>query len=601
MAGIKLTLNLTQEKGDDEQAKGKAQAKAAANRKASANETIEEAWQRIFAMRLSDKDRKLVELAKDAYDDGKIGRLKDGKMTKQEAIQMGKRYAEKTEVVEREKRAKETLENKPDNYYVITDDDQLPKFLERLREECRLQRKEWADRFEMLGVKSMTAGDFEGTGIDSYIDLSIGFSIWLPLLDEGYYLPYGHVPGFDVPYAFQEDDAQLTRSKVLATISPYLSQPTEGKTFHMGAARYDLHIAENDGYTIKGCVWDTLDAMRNMYEHEESYALKELIKKYGKLFGVDGTVHTFEDLFGNRSPAPYNVELVGIYAINDVKYGWSLFEWQFEIMAKRDKLLECYALIDSKLPETDVFLERSGFLLDFEELKRLENEFRPKIKEAEQRVFDTYKIDDEFIRKMDRKIKANKIQKWIKAQENRIKKKREQIQKKKDKLRELEEHNKTHLKSYQNEKEMLLKYEKELSELVPATEDNAPQEVTTFEITNSNHIGYLIYDHLGIADKTYKIDKSKTRSVAADVLEMYYEDEPSLEPLATVAEYTKLLTTYIEPMLGSNGKNSVIEVDGRVHTNFKAGGTRTGRYASKSYTGRPQELIKEVNRIANAT
>ena len=57
----------------------------------------------------------------------------------------------------------------------------------------------------------MTAGDFEGTGIDSYIDLSIGFSIWLPLLDEGYYLPYGHVDMRGVDgFEFLADDFAFT-------------------------------------------------------------------------------------------------------------------------------------------------------------------------------------------------------------------------------------------------------------------------------------------------------------------------------------------------------------------------------------------------------
>ncbi|MDT2194097.1 hypothetical protein [Paenibacillus larvae] len=49
---------------------------------------------------------------------------------------------------------------------------------------------EWAGKYDFLGVKSLTAGDFEGTGVDSYSN-SIGFSIWLPLLGGGYYLRMG--------------------------------------------------------------------------------------------------------------------------------------------------------------------------------------------------------------------------------------------------------------------------------------------------------------------------------------------------------------------------------------------------------------------------
>lgn len=585
MQAPKLRLNIRQPTD------GAERLQTAAERKKAASETLEEAFARIGAMKLSNKEREYYNVAYKAFLDGRIGVLPPGKLTKSAIVEKGRQLAKEREEELRKQRISETLANKPDNYFILTDDSELPKFIDRVREEVALQQREWNGRFEMLGVKSMTAGDFEGTGTDPYIDLSIGFSIWLPLLNEGYYLPYGHVDGFDVPYAFQPGDKQLTRSKVIETIAPYLSHPKHGKTFHMGSARYDLHIAINDGYQIHGCVWDTLDAMHLMNEHEEAYGLKPLIQKYGKHFGISGDVFTFEDLFGNRSPAPFNTEIVGIYAINDVKYGWSLFEWQFEIMKKTDNLMKCYSMIDKDLPETDVFIERCGFRINFDLLKQLEVEFEEKVEEATKRVFETYKIDDEFIRKMDRTINAKKIKKWIAQQENRIKTMREKIEKKQAKVAELEANGKTHTKSYQNEVELLRKYKRDLAEMAEPTEENAPQEITEFSITNDNHLAYLIYDHLGIEDRTYKIDRNKKRSVAADVLEIYYAEEPSLEPLATVAEYTKLLTTYIRPILGTGDKPSVIEIDGRLHSNFKAGGTTTGRYSSSSYNGRNPEVV----------
>src|SRR5690625_2549051 len=194
---------------------------------------------------------------------------------------------------------------------------------------------------------------------------------------------------------------------------------------------------------------------------------------------------------------------------------------------------------------------------------------------------------------MDRTINANKIQKWIETHKKRIERLKERIKTKEARVRELEAMEKTHTKMYENEVEMLERYRRDLTELDEATIENAPQEITEFVITNHNHIGYLIYDHLKIEDKTHIVDKFKKRSTAANVLEMYYEDEPALEPLASVAEYTKLLSTYIRPYLGSDGEESAVEVTGRLHSNFKAGGTRTGRYSSSSYNGRPKELYTE--------
>ncbi|WP_309241926.1 DNA polymerase [Brevibacillus daliensis] len=529
------------------------------------------------------KELALFTAARQAFFSGAIGRLTEKKLSKSEVLEMGRRVMLARDAEAREGRIAEVLASKPDNYFILTDDGDLPAFVERLREEVRRQRTEWRDRFRILGVDTMTAGDFEGTGIDSYIDLSIGFSVWLPLLNEGYYLPYGHVDGFDVPCAFKAGDPQLTRSKVLAAITPYLSRPEHGKTFHMGSARYDLHVARNDGYTIKGCVWDTLDAMNDLNEHEEAYGLKPLVAKYGRWFGIPGPIYTFEDLFGNRSPAPFNTELVGIYAIKDVLYGWKLFEWQFEMMAKTGRLLECYANIDSKLSETDVFMARCGFEIDLDLMRELSVEFEEKLTEARRQLVETYGIDDEFVRKMDRTIHAKKVTDWIEAQRKRITKRDEAIAKLHAELPAMN----PATKRYQQAKERLDRLLAE--ELVPADEKHAPifVEDGEFKLTNGNHIAYLIYDHVGIRDRTHLVKRGKSRSTAADVLEMYYEDEEELAPLATVAAYEKLLSTYV------NKIPNALEPDGRLHSEFKAGGTVTGRYSSSSYSGRPIDILDE--------
>lgn len=586
---------------------------AVKRRKEAQPETPADAFKRIGAMSLTDKERDQFEAFKRAFETGETGNPRSdtatrgapsAKWTKADVLVAGAAILRKQSESLRQQRIAETLRTKPANFRILTDDSELPAFIGRLREECRRQASEWRGRFACLGVDTMTAGDFEGTGIDTYIDLSIGFSVWLPLLDEGYYLPYGHVdmrgePGFeDIPEdaAFKargmaKPDPQLTRSKVLVAITPYLSRPNHGKTFHMGSARYDLHVAINDGYEIRGCVWDTLDAMRTMNEHEESYGLKPLIAKYGARFGINGPVYTFEDMFGARSPAPFNTEIVGIYAIKDVLYGWRLFEWQFAEMARASsaerpgRLLECYALIDSKLPETDVFLARCGFEIDLAGMKALEADFSAKIEKAKADVISAYNIDAAFLGRMSQTIRGDKIAKWIEAQTERIRKRDEQIAKQREIIAECERAGKTTLKKYAEAKERLAKYESE--ELAAPIPENAPDYIRSFEFTNDNHIGYLIYDHLGIEDVTPRIKRGKKRSTAADVLDVYYEEEPALEPLATVAAYEKLLGTYVTKI------PQALEVDGRLHSEFKAGGTATGRYSSSGYNGRPIDILDE--------
>lgn len=554
-------------------------------------------------MSLTDRERQLVDIVKETGKTGNYPSLRSGggQITKADVIAAGARLLAERKHQERAARVVETLRSKPDNFHILTEDAELPAFIERVREECRRQRTEWSGRWRILGVESLTAGDFEGTGVDTYIDLSIGFSIWLPLLDEGYYLPYGHVDmrgeeGFDFlddMCAFKAGDKQLTRSKVLAAIQPYLLTPTHGKSFHMGSARYDLHVAIKDGYEIRGCVWDSLDAMNTLNEHEESYGLKPLIAKYGRYFGIAGQIYTFEDMFGNRSPAPFSVELVGIYAIKDVLYGWKLTEWQFEQMAKAPsasgagKLLECYAMIDSKLPETDVFLARCGFCVDLDGLAALKAEFEPLLDKARQDVINAYQIDADFVRKMDRTLNAKKVDAWIEAQRKRIARNKEAQEKQRAIIAECEAAGKTTLKKYTSAVERLKELQTEASELAPADEEHAPLNIEEFSITNGNHLAYLIYDHLGIRDRTGQFKRGKTRSTAADVLDAYYEEEEALKPLATVAAYEKLLNTYVMKI------PEALEGDGRLHSEFKAGGTATGRYSSAGYSGRPIDILSE--------
>jgi DNA polymerase-1 len=584
---MELKLNFNGLKVEDDSKEKRERAKAARQKKRDASETIEEALERVSKMSLTERELEQVKAAMRGIKDGSVGRLNSGKMTKGEALSMGKKVQDTEEAALREERIASVINNKPENYYILTDDSELAPFMERVREEIRRQMVEWKDKYKVLGVESMTAGDYEGTGVDTYIDLSIGFSIWLPILNEGYYLAYGHVDGFDVPYAYKKGDPQLTRSKVMRTLAPYLAQKEHGKTFHMGSARYDLHIAINDGIEIHGLVWDTLDAMRHLTENLPRYGLKPLTERYGKYFGMGGEVLTFEDLFGNGSPAPFNTEIVGIYAIKDVEMGYKLFEWQFEQMKKTDRLLECFANIDSKLPETDVFMARNGFRIDLEALEQLDVEFSHKIEVAKAHVMEAYEIDDDFIYNMNMTIYGKRIGEWLEKLHRRRGRVVKRLERATDTIEECENNNKTHLKKYHQALDTYEKAEKELAELDNPDPRNFPQYATEFEFTNNNHIGYLIYDFLEIEDKTPRVKRGKSRSTAADVLEMYYDEEADLKPLATVAEYEKLLNTYVRKI------PQAMEIDGRFHTTWRSGGTTTGRYSSEAYNGRPIDILDE--------
>ena len=304
----------------DELKEREARVKEAEEKRKQAEEKAREEFERIGRLKLSDKERELYELAKKAYFSGRINA--PAKWTKAEVLRLGRIVQAQEEEKARQKRIEETIRNKPANYHIITNDEDLPRMINRLREEVRLQRNhEWfretfrlfndtmirrklAERgIEIPAVVSLTAWDTETSGLDKFADLSGGYSFWLPLLNEGYYVAYGHLTG----------EKQCTRSKALGAITKFMSMPAHIKSFHN--ATYDLSILLNDGLEPRGFRYDTQDAQFILYDHEESYGLKQLFSKYKHAIGgraLELPDYTFEDLFGSESPMLYPIEVVGI-------------------------------------------------------------------------------------------------------------------------------------------------------------------------------------------------------------------------------------------------------------------------------------------------
>ncbi|MCP1354623.1 DNA polymerase [Aneurinibacillus migulanus] len=589
---VKLTLNL---RTDTQEEAAKERVKKATKAKKDATETVEAAFERIGTLKLSDKEREQYEIAKKAYFSGAIGRLyPEKKLSKGEVLTMAATVVKRRAEEMREKRIAETLRTKPDNYFVITDDSDLPRMMERLAEERRLQQEdEWFrkvfDLFNNTGIRhklgergieiplvqSFTAWDTETSGVDKMIDLTGGYSFWLPLLDEGYYVAYGHLTG----------EPQCTRSVALETIRAFIEDATHIKSFHN--AEFDLAMLLNDGFKPAGVRYDSMDVQRILYDHEQSYGLKPLFTKYKAAISgpaLDMDDFTFEDLFDKSSPMVREIEVVGIYAIKDVHKGWLLTKWQIDNMCAKDNLHVPYFEIRQYLPEVNVTIERTGFCVDLDELAKLGAEYREKHKEAEQKIFNTYQIDDAFLRKMSMTLKGDKINAWIKAQEARIAKHYDSLRKNKSELAK----SNPATKKYAQLKERIAKAEK--TPPIAATLENAPDYIREFNLSSNDHLAYLIYDHLGIKDRTKEIvkDKSKVRAVSNDVLERYFEEEPSLQPLAEYAKYDKLLGTYVEKI------PEALDVDGRIHTSLRT--VSTGRYGSSGYSGRPNHLaVKDVN------
>src|SRR5690606_9596136 len=154
----KLTLNIRQPTDDS---KAKEAVKAVTKRKAAANESIEDAWLRILAMKNSDADQRKLNEVKKAMEEGLIGREPSSaakRFSKAEAIRLYTKLRER----QREETLRKMVEETPANYQLITKESLLAQLVEELKTEKEV------------------AVDTETTGVDVYTDVIVGMSITLP-------------------------------------------------------------------------------------------------------------------------------------------------------------------------------------------------------------------------------------------------------------------------------------------------------------------------------------------------------------------------------------------------------------------------------------
>lgn len=346
----KLTLNIhspaLQKRGSNN---GESLRKAAEVRKLH-NETYDEAWARILAMKNSPRDDERLREVKRAMDEGKFGRDSPGKrFSKAEAMRMWRVLDEQ----EAQRRLREMVENTPDNYWLITDEKRLDEFL------------------ALLDGEDEIVFDVETTGTDVWEDYLVGHVITAVKADVHAYIPTKH-----------EDPApQLDHSYVLEKLRPYYEDKTLGKIAHN--AGYDIHILDREGITLNGLTWDTLEAMKLLNENEMTYALKPLVSKY-----LRDESYTYGELFGKKGFHEIDLETALAYAAKDGDVTLKLRDFQRYHMAKMPTVLEYFETVEVPLIPIIVAMEKEGYLIDLEFAKEYGDELRKESEEYGRRVFE---------------------------------------------------------------------------------------------------------------------------------------------------------------------------------------------------------------------
>lgn len=336
MSEIKLTLNSRHPPAGRGSTAGTGNAlKAAAQRKQAQNESLEDAWRRILATNLTDKDRERLLAVKAAMDAGELGRdpadmrTKKGalkRFSKAEALRLYAVLAEQ----QREGKLADMVANTPENYRLILD------------------RAALAEVIAQCESEPIIAVDTETTGLDVYTDVIVGVSITTPSTDTHYYIPIKPT----------QDSRAMDAEPVLNALKTIMEDASIGKVFHN--ANYDIQMFMRHGIELRGLAWDTQPAMHLLNENEPSYALKNLATKY-----LREPSDTFDELFGrNAQFADIPLDIALVYAAKDTDLTWRLYEFQRKHLAKMPEVLRYFETVEVPLISAVVDMERTGFMID---------------------------------------------------------------------------------------------------------------------------------------------------------------------------------------------------------------------------------------------
>lgn len=332
----------------------------AVSKKKALNETLDEAWTRILSMKNTGADRKKLLEVKRAMDKGEIARLpsdrvdrrgKPKKFSKAEALRL-------YNVLEKEKQAKrlrQMVEEMPENYWLITDEEKLDEFLSILADETEI------------------VFDVETTGTDIWSDYIVGHVITAVKADIHAYIPVKH----------ETAEKQLNHEYVIEKLRPIYEDESIGKIAHN--AKFDIHMLANEGVELRGLTWDTQIAMHILNENERfqggTYQLKDLVTKYLKI-----PSDTYETLFGKKGFHEVDdLKVATAYAAKDGDVTLKLRNFQRHHLEKIG-LLDYYKVVENPIINVSIEMENAGFILDQERAATLSKELNDELTEIERQL-----------------------------------------------------------------------------------------------------------------------------------------------------------------------------------------------------------------------
>ena len=287
----------------------------------------------IFQTKITDTDKQRLLAVKEAIESGELqtGVESLSKFTKTKALALWSILKE----IRREGIIKKMVEEKPENYLLITTKNDLLQVMKHLHDE------------EIIAV------DTETTGVEVFgKDRIVGVSLSLPKADIHVYIPVRH----------EIEAEQLEADFVFKVLKPYMENENLKKVMHN--SKFDVHMLRKEGIEVQGLWCDTMVAMHLLNENEPSFALKNLATKYGKYFGFEDKSMTYEELFGKGGFEKTPLDIGTVYACKDTHLTYKFYCWIMEQFDRLPQLKELYFNIELPITNICISMEKEGFLID---------------------------------------------------------------------------------------------------------------------------------------------------------------------------------------------------------------------------------------------
>lgn len=320
--------------------------KTAARRKAVANESIEEAWVRILAMKNSEADqRRLIEV-KEAMDSGLIGREPESaakRFSKAEALRLWRQLQEqrRADILRR------MVEETPANYVLAVDNETLQRMAADIRNS------------ELVAIDCETFGEddeYHKGALDPWLGEMAGFSV--STNDYSYYVPLNHV------------GQEVNDKEVVAYLKPTLegaksvmhNAPFDCKWFYV---KYGVNL-------IDGLHADTR-IMARLLDENRSHRLKDLTTDW-----LREPSDNFDEIFGSTPFNEVDIYVALVYAAGDTEKTLKLYQWMLKHFEGRDDLKRLKTLLfDIEMPVARTFIRSDlrGIRFDVDQARKLDAQF----------------------------------------------------------------------------------------------------------------------------------------------------------------------------------------------------------------------------------